>query len=451
MAITKIKPIKVRLDHVINYASNDEKTLNKEYGVETYKSLHDVLNYVENDFKTEKKLYVTGINCDSDDAYECMQITRNSFNKKGGILAFHLIQSFDKEKNVTPEVAHQIGIELCNELFADRFECLVATHLNTNHYHNHIIINSVSFRDGKKYYDNHETYSAIRRVSDNLCKEYGLKVLQEKKTKGTNLNYDNFYKKYASENNYKNTTKKDIDFAISQAFSFEDFKSIMKKLDYEVIFRYGKISVRHKKYKRNIRIERAFGEDYSLERLNQRIFEEESTRLPFIDAFKFKSKAKSYTGTYRKSKKKITGIIALYYHYCFLLKVFPNKKQRHLSASMRAEVSKMESYSEQAKFLSKNNINNINDLNNYKDNLKQELTNITSKRIELWRKVSKLENKTSTYNEIGVLTATLELKRKEMGLVEEIEARIPKMKEDIQELKSKEKSRKENFKNERIK
>ena len=111
----------------------------------------------------------------------------------------------------------------------------------------------------------------------------------------------------------------------------------------------------------------------------------------------------------------------------------------------------MESYSEQAKFLSKNNINNINDLNNYKDNLKQELTNITSKRIELWRKVSKLENKTSTYNEIGVLTATLELKRKEMGLVEEIEARIPKMKEDIQELKSKEKSRKENFKNERIK
>lgn len=451
MAITKIKPIKVRLDHVINYASNDEKTLNKEYGIETYKSLHDVLNYVENDYKTEKKLYVTGINCDSDDAYDCMQITRNSFNKKGGILAFHLIQSFDKEKNVTPEIAHKIGIELCNELFADRFECLVATHLNTNHYHNHIVINSVSFRDGKKYYDNHETYSAIRRVSDNLCKEYGLKVLEEKKTKKTNLNYDNFYKKYASENNYKNTTKKDIDFAIAQAFSFEDFKSIMKKLDYEVILRYGKISVKHKKYKRNIRIERAFGEEYSIERIGQRILEEESARIPFIETFKFKSKAKTYTGTYKKSTKKNTGIIALYYHYCFLLKVFPNKKQRHLSASMRAEVNKMESYSEQAKFLSKNNIDNIKDLNNYKEKVKQEITNMTSERIELWRKVSKLENKTSTYNEIGVLTATLEYKRKELGLVEEIEQRIPKMKEDIQELNEEEKSRKEKTKNERIK
>ena len=76
---------------------------------------------------------------------------------------------------------------------------------------------------------------------------------------------------------------------------------------------------------------------------------------------------------------------------------------------------------------------------------------MTSERIELWRKVSKLENKTSTYNEIGVLTATLEYKRKELGLVEEIEQRIPKMKEDIEELNEKEKLRKEKTKNERIK
>ena len=173
MAITKIKPIKVRLDHVLNYASNRNKTYNKDYGKINLKSLHDVLNYVEDDYKTEKQLYVSGINCDCENALEQMKITKQVYEKEDGILAFHLIQSFDKEENVTPEIAHKIGVELCNELFADRFECLVATHLNTNHYHNHIVINSVSFRDGKKYYDNYKTYSAIRRVSDNLCKEYG--------------------------------------------------------------------------------------------------------------------------------------------------------------------------------------------------------------------------------------------------------------------------------------
>lgn len=450
MAITKIKPIKVRLDHVIDYASNDEKTFNKDYGTETYKSLHDVLNYVENDFKTEKRLYVTGINCDSDDAYNCMQITKNNFNKKDGILAFHLIQSFNNEKGVTPEIAHKIGIELCNELFADRFECLVATHLNTNNYHNHIIINSVSFRDGKKYYDNHESYSAIRKVSDNLCKEYGLSVLEEKKTKKTNLNYENFYKKYASENNYKNTSKRDLDFAISQAFSFEDFKSIMKKMDYEIIFRSGKISIRHTDYKRNIRIERAFGEEYSIERIKQRIIEEESTRVPFIEAYKFKGTSKTYKGTLKKSKKKASGIIALYYHYCFLLKVFPNKKQKHLSASMRADVKKMDSYSEQAKFLSNNNINSIKELEKYKEDLQNDITRITSDRIELWREVVKVDNKTSIYNKIGILNSDLNLKRKELRLVEEIETRIPKIKQNIQELKE-ENQRKEITKNERIK
>ena len=231
MATTNIRPIKKRLDHVLVYAGNEQKTFNTNYGEYKYQDLHNVIEYAESDYKTEKRLFVTGINCTSENAYEQMQITKQIYEKENGILAFHLIQSF-VEGEVTAELAHKIGVELCNELFADRFEVLVATHLNTNHYHNHIIINSVSFKDGKKYYDNHQTYSLIRRTSDNLCREYGLSVLEEKKCKGSNINYDNFYKQYSSENNYKNTAKRDLDLAIAQAFSYEDFKSLMKKMGY---------------------------------------------------------------------------------------------------------------------------------------------------------------------------------------------------------------------------
>ena len=118
-----------------------------------------------------------------------MRITKKQYNKTGGILAYHLIQSF-KEGEVSKDVAHEIGVRLAEEVFGDRFEVVVSTHLNTKCYHNHFIINSVSFADGMKYYDNHTTYAHIREVSDNLCREYGLSTIKEKKTKKSPLNWD---------------------------------------------------------------------------------------------------------------------------------------------------------------------------------------------------------------------------------------------------------------------
>lgn len=455
MAITKIKPIKVRLDHVIDYASNENKTENNNYGKVEYQDLHNAIEYIETDYKTEKKTYVSGINCNAENAYEQMKITKQIYNKEDGILAFHLIQSFDEDENVTPELAHKIGIELCNELFADRFECVVATHLNTNHYHNHIIINSVSFRDGKKYYNNNKTYSAIRTTSDNLCKEYKLKVLDKNIGKKGLINYDNYYKQYSSENNYKNTAKKNIDFAIGQAFSFEDFKSIMKKLDYEVIFRSDKISVRHKDYKRNIRIERAFGENYSIENIKKRIIEEDATKIPFIEAYKLKCTSKKYKGTYKKSKKKAKGFIALYYHYCYLLKVFPNKKNinKKIPASIRADIKLMEQYSEQAIFLNENKLDTKEDLIQYKEQISCNLEKKLSERESLWR-YRKLEynpdNQMQICNKISILNSEIKELRKKIRFVEDIESRIPKIKENIKEIEDK-KGRKEKIKDEYIK
>ena len=144
MAITKIKKIKKRLDHVIDYTTNPSKT-----SKENYSDLHNVIEYTKASYKTEEQLYVTALNCDQETIYEDMMRTKRRFSKTDGILGFHVIQSF-KENEVTPELAHSIGVQLANELWSDKYEVIITTHLNTNHIHNHFCFNSVSYIDGKK-------------------------------------------------------------------------------------------------------------------------------------------------------------------------------------------------------------------------------------------------------------------------------------------------------------
>ena len=161
IATTGIWKIEKRLDNVIDYTTNIEKTINSDYGKDSYYDLHNVIDYVEADYKTEKQFYTTGINCDVDSAVEEMRNAKDFWHKTDGILAFHAEQSF-KENEVTPEIAHEIGVRLAEEMWGDRFQVVVSTHLNTKHLHNHFVINSVSFKDGYKYYSNFENTALLR-------------------------------------------------------------------------------------------------------------------------------------------------------------------------------------------------------------------------------------------------------------------------------------------------
>ena len=181
MATTKIWKIQKRLDHVIDYATNEEKTRKKsnQYRMDKFDSIRQVMTYATNPDKTEKQFYTTGINCEVKDAVKQMQLVKMIYGKENGILAFHAYQSFD-EGEVTPEIAHQIGVKLAIEMWGDRFQVVVSTHLNTEHLHNHFVINSVSFKDGKKYYSNLTNTALLRKTSDEICEEYGLSVFREK-------------------------------------------------------------------------------------------------------------------------------------------------------------------------------------------------------------------------------------------------------------------------------
>ena len=448
MATTSLWKVVKRMDHVINYAKCKDKTKNIEFK-NNYEiivdDLRNVIDYARNSNKTEKEYFVTGINCEPNSAYEEMQDTKKYYNKEDKILAFHAYQSF-KEGEVSPELAHKIGVQLANEMWGDRFQVIVTTHLNTNHIHNHFVLNSVSYLDGKKYYSNRANTGRLRHISDEICNEYGLSVLEEKICNKSKINFGNYYKKSLYNDNYTNNAKRDLDLAIRQAYSYDDFLYLMKRLDYEVTIRANKISIRKEPYKRNIRIERRYGEAYSIENIKKRILEEQAVRVPFIENV-YNYRNVNYPFAKRHKRAKTKGFIALYYHYCYLLKVFPNNViQQKLPASIRADVSRMEELSNEAKFLYMNNIKTLDNLLNYRDETIYKINELLSQRERLWakRKLSKDENESHKIAEnISSLNDKIIKLRKKVEMCEDIKSRVLKIDHNLDELDKQEELEKE--------
>ena len=448
MATTKLWKVENRLDNVVNYASDKSKTENKKYQNKNINNIYELLDYTTNPDKTEKQFFVTGINCELDTAIRQMTQTKKKFNKdkyskNNKIVAFHGYQSF-AEGEVTPEIAHEIGVKLANEMWGDRFQVVVSTHLNTRHLHNHFVINSVSFKDGKKYYSNLENTALLRKTSDEICEEYGLSVLKEKACK-SGINFENFYKKSMRDSDYYKFAKEDIDYAIKHSYTLKQFQQMLVSMGYNYYYRADKLSVRREPYKRNIRVERAFGEEYSLENIKRRILENDYIRQEKIIPYK-EIKNKYFTTRDKVKKKyKPKGIVALYYYYRYLLKLYTrNNTQYKLTPEMRAEVKKMDEYSERIRFLCKYKIETMSDVDNVKEKKQEEKQKILNARNRLYYKRQKLDSvteKDSVTKEIIDVTSILTKVRKEIRLCDEISDNARKMKEQIKEIDEKEKEK----------
>lgn len=152
MATTKIWDIRGRVDKLIRYVVNPEKTADLEYAAAMH-TIENVIEYDADSMKTEQHLFVTGVNCDENNAVNEFMDAKRLWKKTGGIVAYHGYQSFAAGE-VDAKTAHEIGVKLAKALWGDRFQVVVSTHCNTGHYHNHFALNSVSYTDGKRYYDN---------------------------------------------------------------------------------------------------------------------------------------------------------------------------------------------------------------------------------------------------------------------------------------------------------
>lgn len=183
MATTSIWAIKgtaAAIRRVEMYIENPEKTI-EQTGLEYQSSLHQIdqngsmiHEYSPEELEQEKVCYVSGINCTApNDACEEFAAVYDLWGKPcKGRVCYHGYQSF-REGEVTAEQAHEIGVKLAEQLWGDRFQVVVATHLNTGHYHNHIMLNAIAFADGYKFVNRKSDYQQMRKVSDDLCREYG--------------------------------------------------------------------------------------------------------------------------------------------------------------------------------------------------------------------------------------------------------------------------------------
>lgn len=391
MATTSTWSIKNNLKVSLDYIMNPEKTINSDYGNNYYRGLELSSNNNYN-FKNELSHYVSGVNCIVDYVYEDMMSTKRQYGKTDGIIAFHSYQSF-KEGEVTPDIAHEIGVKLAEEMWDD-YEVVVATHQNTNHIHNHFIINSVSYRTGKKYNNNKAAYARLRHISDSLCQEYGLSTLKE------DTRYKNSYKNKWKDNDYYRIAKEDIDTIISESISSKQFIAKLKQLGYQYYIKYDKLTI-YKENKEKIRIEKLFGNNYSLDKINERISKS------MYKYYKPMSQKTIYQQYLLKSKTKHKGIYGLYLYYCYLLKVFPEEHpKQNLPSSIRKDIKKLDQISEETRFMVNNKIETLEDLLSFKEQNSIKLQELVSNRANLWKKYKRAktgDDKIKIYNEIAEL------------------------------------------------
>ena len=242
------------------------------------KTLYLALDYIMNEDKTDGKILISSFGCNPKTAHLEFEQTKKECNSKAKILARHLIQAFAPEET-TPEQAHQIGLDLCERVLQGKYEYVLTTHIDKGHLHNHILFNNVSFETGKAYQSNKRSYHQIRTVSDNLCRENGLSVIDENYKKFKNrysTNGKNYmeYTEFKRGNSWKSKLQLAIDKAILKSKTYEEFLKTMEDFGYEI--KIGKyLSFRHKDKRDNGRFTRAkastLGEDYTKERIKERI------------------------------------------------------------------------------------------------------------------------------------------------------------------------------------
>ena len=197
-----------------------------------------VLGYVSKEKKTkyEDRRFVSGVNCSPQTAYEEMKNTKQLHGKTGGRLYYHLVQSFPKGYDIKPELAHQIALEFTERAFKD-YECVVATHIDREHIHSHIVFNSVSFQNGRKFHSNLNDVKQLMKLSDEICEKYGVHTLQEptfSKDSHKEILGDKEYRSAVRGESFKFALMNVITDCMKQAKTKKQFIALMKRKGYDV-------------------------------------------------------------------------------------------------------------------------------------------------------------------------------------------------------------------------
>lgn len=432
--MTKIWNIRGKAGSPLEYIANPEKT-QREFSESERQALADVIAYAANEDKTEKLFYTTGINCSVEFARDQFDTTKLRFGKTGGNVAYHAYQSFAPGE-VTPDEAHAIGVQLAKELWGDRFQMVVATHTNSHCVHSHIVINSVSFRDGKKFHDCRDTYKQLREMSDRICLEHGLSIVDTPRGRGVSQ-YVYKMEKAGMPTRY-NVARQAIDEAVSLSLNIDEFKSELRRRGYNYRFdpqrKYW--TVTPPGWKKSIRIHQ-LGSDYTRESIERRIYENDpSVRTERI--------RQSYRITnHYNLRRRIdrimgrTGLEKLYLRYCYELGYLPKYRQNpmRLHIVLKEDLLKCDQYSEQAKLLSKYRVNTDEDLSLLMERIDARMKELSSERDELRLTAKRVLPAVETYKareDAKELTHAIRELRHEAKVCREVQERTGHVRENLE-------------------
>lgn len=196
--------------------------------------LQATLDYCMQDEKTmyEGQKLVYGMNCSEQDPYLDMMTTKKLYGKTGGRMYYHLDQSFSPEEKITPEQAHKIAIEFAESQFKG-YEVLIATHVDAQHIHSHFVVNSVSFEGGRKYHSGKDNIKKLRDASDEICRKYGLSVVEPKKAVEKRMGTRE-YRSALKGNSWKINLVVVIEEAMKRAKTKDEYKRFMENHGYKV-------------------------------------------------------------------------------------------------------------------------------------------------------------------------------------------------------------------------
>ena len=418
MAYDKIIPIRRRLDHCLAYAANEHKT-----------DLAAALHYIGNERKTappHADSLRTGINCTVETAYAEMQATKRRWDKCGGILGYHIIHSYAPGE-VTPQEAHAAGVEFARRLLGERYEAVVATHLDREHLHCHIVFNSVSLVDGSKYRSDFKSYfGTLRGTSNAVSRERGLSVIEPEHE---GRHYAEWDAEKHSRPTVRGMVRADVDAALLRSRSFSDFLTRLRVQGYEVRTQGKYLAVKPSGSSRYVRL-KSLGEDYTEDAIRARLAVPRAERqLPQPD--KPPRKVKRYrVYAPMPPRKKVKGFHALYLYYVYLLRGKTPKRSRPVPFTIRQEAAKLRRYQRQFRFLRENRIETVQELSMLHDALQAQIDALTERRKGLyeWKRRGMVVTR-----ELSAVNERLRQARRSLNLCRSIEADIPRLQTQTQQ------------------
>lgn len=416
MAYTSIIPVH-SLEHSIDYIKDEKKTTQK---AENARSLEEAVDYALNREKTELSVYEDSIGCTCDSAFADMVATKKRFHKMDGVQGYHLIQSF-AEGEVTPELAHLIGQELAEQVLKGRFEAVITTHLNTDHYHNHIVFNSVSMEDGRKYHSNAKSYyEEIRRISDGLCLKYGLSVIPENGGKGKT--YVQWQAERDGRPTWRTTIRMDIREAVQESFTWRQFLAQMEQKGYVWKLDQKYPALKAPGMERFVRL-KSLGSNYTEDKIREWLLKPKKAEHTRPGTWEWNQKQARKGNT---PSKKLTGLQALYYSYLYQMGVLKKRPPR-IPGVLREEIRRLDKRVEQMEFLQKHGITTREQLAAFQIPKEKQVVSLLKERRRLYR------DKPDSPR-IGEITNQLKKLRKEIKMSMQIEKHSREMEERMRQV-----------------